>query len=248
MIAEDRDELILKHLPQVRWIASNIHERLPSSIALEDLVSTGVVGLIHAIDNYDPLRNASLRTYAELRIRGAILDSIRGLDGIDPHKRKRLKQLQGAIGRMEQQYGRSASEEEIAGELGIPLNEYHEWLVELRGVTLGSLSDEGQGESEGLLRYTADPRQEDPSVVLERSQMTRLLADAVAALPRTERIIIDLYYRQELTLAEIGRVLDVHLSRVSQLKIQAVLRLRGFIQCRFNRGSDKPRELALKAH
>lgn len=235
---EQRERLILEHLPQVRWIAANIYERLSASVCEEDLVSTGIIGLIQAIDHFDPSRNASLRTYAEFRIRGSILDSIRGLDGIDPHKRKRLKLVQSAISGLEQKHSRAPAEEEIAKELGISGEEYQVWLTDLRGISLGSLdSMTSEGSDTGLLSYIADPRQEDPAVTLERSQMHALLEKGVAAMPETERLILDLYYREELTLAEIGRVLGVHLSRVSQLKVQAVLRLRSFLQLRLSRNT-----------
>src|SRR5579875_3111239 len=116
---EQRDQLILEHLPQVNWIASRIHDRLPASIELDDLISAGILGLLAAVDNFDPSQNASLKTYAEYKIRGAILDSIRGLDGIPTHKRKRVKQVQAAIFSAEQKLQRTPTEEEIAAELGI---------------------------------------------------------------------------------------------------------------------------------
>ncbi|MGH9622637.1 MAG: sigma-70 family RNA polymerase sigma factor, partial [Bryobacteraceae bacterium] len=136
---EEREQLILEHLPQVTWIATRIQEKLPPSIELDDLVSAGIVGLLAAVDHYDPSHNASLKTYAEYKIRGAILDSIRGLDGIPTHKRKRLKQVQQAIARAEQKLKRAPAEEEIAAELGLALAEYQEWMLELQGVSLGSL-------------------------------------------------------------------------------------------------------------
>ncbi len=231
-----RDQLILEHLPQVRWIAASIHERLPASISEEDLISTGIVGLIQAIDRFDPKHNASLRTYAEIRIRGAILDSIRGLDGIDPKKRNRIRTVEQAIGRLQQSRGAAPAEEEIAAELGLSLREYQQWLADLRGVSLGSLDTSASGEgSPGMVNWLADPTQEDPSVVIERKEMRELLADGVRALPETEKLVLDLYFRQELTLAEIGQVLDLHLSRVSQIKVQAVLRLRSFLETRMKR-------------
>jgi len=233
----ERERLILEHLPQVRWIASNIGERLPASVCVDDLVSTGIVGLIQAIDQFDPTRNASLRTYAEIRIRGAILDSIRGLDGIDPHKRGKMRLVQAAIAAVEQRLGRCATEEEIAAELKIAPAEYREWLAALRGVSLGSLDTMTSEDADnGLLSYIADPRQEDPAVTLERSEMRALLAEGVRAMPETERLILDLYFHRELTLAEIGRVLGVHLSRVSQLKSQAILRMRAYLEFRLNAG------------
>src|ERR1700730_16361953 len=137
----ERDRLILENLPHVRWVAMRIHEKIGSAVSLEDLVSSGVIGLINAVDSYDPKFNVKLKTYAEHRIRGAILDSIRGLDGIPAHKRKRLKEIELAIGHVENRLQRTATDEEIAAELNIPLSEYQDSLLELRGVTLGSLDE-----------------------------------------------------------------------------------------------------------
>src|SRR5580698_7596629 len=122
--AASREDLIMEHLPQVRWIATRIHEKLTGNTSLEDLISIGIIGLINAIDNFDPTLNVKLRTYAEYRIRGAILDSVRGMDGIAPHKRKRLKQVQSALDTLEQRLQRPPEEEEIAAELGMGLPGY----------------------------------------------------------------------------------------------------------------------------
>src|SRR3954447_6226509 len=151
---DDREALIMEHLPQVRWIAASFHERLPSTVLEEDLVSAGIVGLIAAVDHFDSSRNTSLRTYAEHKIRGAILDSIRGLDGIASHHRKRAKQVQAAIDTAEQRLHRAPSEDEIAAELGISTAEYQQTLLDVRGVSLGTLefvNNEGAGAN--LLRY-----------------------------------------------------------------------------------------------
>ena len=131
--SSERERLILEHLPQVRWVATRIHEKLPDSTSLEDLISIGIVGLINAIDNFDPQFNVKLKTYAEHKIRGAILDSMRGMDGVPAHKRKRLKQIQATVGALEQRLQRAPAEEEIAAELGISLQAYQESLLELRG-------------------------------------------------------------------------------------------------------------------
>ncbi len=136
MSSEERERLILEHLPQVRLIARRIQERLPESISLDDLVSTGVLGLISAIDNFDASHNVKLKTYAEYKIRGAILDSLRGLDWAPRQKRRKSKQIEAAISLAEQRLHASPSEDEIAAELGISLEEYHEWLVEIRGSSI----------------------------------------------------------------------------------------------------------------
>src|SRR6202008_1851776 len=140
---EVRERLILEHLPQVRLIARRIQERLPENISLEDLISTGVIGLISAIDNFDPSHNVKLKTYAEYKIRGAILDSLRGLDWAPRQKRRKAKQIEAAIASAEQKLQRSPIEEEIAAELGISIDDYHQWLVEIRGLNVASLEYAG---------------------------------------------------------------------------------------------------------
>src|SRR5579872_2518707 len=153
---EERERLILEHLPQVRLIARRIQERLPENISLEDLISTGVVGLISAIDNFDPSHNVKLKTYAEYKIRGAILDSLRGLDWAPRQKRRKAKQIEAAITTAEQRLQRPPGEEEIAAQLGIPLAEYHEWLVEIRGLNIASLEYTGNEMGKDLLQYIPD--------------------------------------------------------------------------------------------
>src|SRR6201988_4983956 len=145
---EERERLILEHLPQVRLIARRIHERLPESVNLEDLISTGVLGLIAAIDRYDASHNVKLKTYAEYKIRGAILDSLRGLDWAPRQQRKRSKRIEAAITAIEQRLHRAPTEEEIAAQLNLTLEEYHDWLVDIRGVNLGSL-EASSSEEEG---------------------------------------------------------------------------------------------------
>src|SRR5579885_3473062 len=139
----ERERLILEHLPQVRLIARRIHERLPENVSFEDLVSTGVLGLISAIDNFDASHNVKLKTYAEYKIRGAILDSLRGLDWAPRQKRRRAKQIEAAIASAEQRLQRTPTEEEIARELEIPVEQYHDWLVEVRGLNIASLESAG---------------------------------------------------------------------------------------------------------
>lgn len=228
---EDRERVIIDHLPQVRLIARRIHERLPDSVNLEDLVSTGVVGLISAIDRFDPTQNVKLKTYAEYKIRGAILDSLRGLDWAPRQQRRRSKRIEQAIAVLEQRLKRAPSEEEIAAEVGVSLEEYHDWLGEVRGLTLGSL-DQHAPEEEGrdLLRFVAGSEDDLPSKLLERSELRRLLAQAISRMPYVERTVLGLYYQEELTLREIAKVVDLHESRVSQLKTQAIVRLRAFMR------------------
>jgi RNA polymerase sigma factor FliA len=234
LTAEVREQLILEHLPQVKLIARRIHERLPGSVSLDDLISTGVVGLIAAIDRYDDTHDVKLKTYAEYKIRGAILDSLRGLDWAPRQQRRRAKLIEAAIASLEQQYQRTPAEEEIATHLGLSVGEYQNWLSEVRGLTLGSLENAGT-EEEGcdLLRYLADKDEHWPSQIVERAELERILAEAIEKMPKLERTVLALYYYEEMTLREIAKIVDLHESRISQLKSQAVLRLRSYMQKRW---------------
>ncbi len=238
MAAEVREQLILEHLPQVRLIAHRIHERLPESVSLDDLISTGVVGLISAIDRFDASHNVKLKTYAEYKIRGAILDGLRGLDWAPRQQRKRSKQIEAAMVSAEHRLQRSATEEEIAQELGLGIKEYHEWLVEVRGLNLGSLEGASDDEdSRDLLNFISDDEEDWPSRLLERNELKKLLALAITKMPEVEKTVLGLYYHEELTLREISKILHLHESRISQLKSQAILRLRAYMEKRW----PKPR-------
>src|SRR5690348_4711105 len=169
----ERERLILEHLPQVRLIARRIQERLPENISLDDLVSTGVVGLISAIDNFDPTHKVKLKTYAEYKIRGAILDSLRGLDWAPRQKRRKAKQIEAAIAVAEQRLKRAPREDEIAAQLGIDLEQYHRWLVEIRGLNIASLEHAPQEQGRDLLHYLPDSDDNLPSTLLEQSELER---------------------------------------------------------------------------
>ena len=222
----ERERLILEHLPQVRLIARRIQERLPENISLDDLVSTGVIGLISAIDNFDPSHRVKLKTYAEYKIRGAILDSLRGLDWAPRQKRRKAKQIEAAIAQAEQRLQRAPAEDEIAAQLSLSLEEYHQWLVEIRGLNIASLEYAGREQGRDLLHYIPDTEENLPSTLLEQSELERLVAESIECIPEIERTVLSLYYHEELTLREIARVVNLHESRISQLKSQAILRLR----------------------
>jgi RNA polymerase sigma factor FliA len=230
--ADERERLILQHLPQVRLIARRIHERLPESVGLEDLISAGVVGLIGAIDHFDPGHNVKLKTYAEYKIRGAILDSLRELDWAPRQKRKMAKQVQAAIRAASQRLQREPTEEEIAGELKLDIDQYHEWLADLQGLSIGTL-EYGGDDGNDLLRYISDDIENLPSRLFERSELEKLLGEAIEQMPPMDRTVISLYYKEELTLREIAEVVDLHQSRISQLKTQAIMRLRTYMEKRW---------------
>jgi RNA polymerase sigma factor FliA len=223
---DEREQLILEHMPQVRLIARRIQERLPENISLDDLISTGVIGLIAAIDNFDPTQNVKLKTYAEYKIRGAILDSLRGLDWAPRQKRRQSKRIEAAIAVAEQRLQRAPTEEEIAAQLEITIEEYHEWLVEIRGLNIASLEYTPGDQGKDLLHYLSAGEENLPSTLLEKSELERLLAKGIDGIPPMERTVLGLYYTEELTLREIAQVVNLHESRISQLKSQAILRLR----------------------
>ena len=227
----ERERRILEHLPQVRLIARRIHERLPESVSIDDLISTGIVGLISAIDRFDPIHQVKLKTYAEYKIRGAILDSLRGLDWAPRQQRKRAKQIEAAISVAEQKLKRAPSEDEIAAQLGLSMAEYHEWLVDIRGVNLGSLeASSGDDDGRDLLKYISDKEENWPSRLVERAELERLLVEAIDRMPPIEKTVLSLYYQEELTLREIAKIVGLHESRISQLKSQALLRLRTYLE------------------
>jgi RNA polymerase sigma factor for flagellar operon FliA len=232
--ADERERLIIEHLPQVRLIARKIHERLPDTIILEDLLSAGVVGLINAIDNFDPGQNVKLRTYAEFRIRGAILDSLRDTDWAPRMKRKLARELEEAVGKAERRLRRTPEEADIAAELGITVEAYRLRLGEVSALDIGELEFlRDEHESPVLMKYVATDEGDSPATQLERAELERLVAGCIDGIPKIERTVLGLYFHEELTLKEIGEVMGLHYSRVSQIKSQAILRLRNAIARRW---------------
>jgi RNA polymerase sigma factor FliA len=222
----DRDALVEAHLPQVRLIADRLAARLPSSVDRDDLVGAGVIGLLDAVDRYDASRGVLFKTFAEMRVRGAMLDSLRDLDWAPRSLRRRAREVEEAIRRVEQRLGRHAGEEEIAAELSLGVSEYQQLLGELRGLSVTTLDADEDEETGTRFRQIADESAPDPLADSERAEAQGILAAAVGALPAKERQVVALYYLEELTMKEAGEALGVTESRVSQLHTQAVLRLR----------------------
>ncbi|HXA05007.1 MAG TPA: FliA/WhiG family RNA polymerase sigma factor [Bryobacteraceae bacterium] len=231
--ATEREQLILEHLPQVRLIARRIHERLPDNVSLDDLISAGVIGLIAAVDHFDPGQNAQLKTYAEHKIRGAILDSLREMDWAPKKKRRLAKQIEAAIAVLEQRLGRAPAEDEIAAELKMSLEEYQQALYEVRCLTIGSLDIATEGQEGDLLDFIPDA-DDLPLRRLERAELERLLAQAIDLMPKMERTVLSLYYHEEATLREIAEITGMHISRIAQLKTQGILRLRTYMERRWS--------------
>jgi len=224
----DRDELITECLPLVKFIAHRISSRLPSHVDVDDLIHSGILGLMDAVKKFEPDRNVKFKTYAEQRIRGAILDGLRDLDWVPRSLRRKKKDIETAYHLLEQQNGRAATDEEVAAHLGMPLEDLHHSLDDLKGVTLGAFVDAGEnGEGENLISFVPDPDGENPHVLLQTQEVRTILKNAVDKLPAKERFVVQLYYFDELTMKEIGTLLNITESRVSQLHTKSMLRLRG---------------------
>ncbi len=226
-VATDRDLLLMEHLPTVRYLARRIHERLPQHVDLDDLISAGVVGLIDAFSKFDHNKKVQFKSYAQFRIRGAILDSLRTLDWSPRELRRKGRAVEEAIRSVTQRVGRAPSEYEIAGEMELSLTEYQQLLGDLKGLEIGSLHMERSEESgDEELAYIPGCPEEDPLFRCLKGEMKQRLADAIDELPEKERMVLTLYYYEELTMKEIGLTLGVVESRVSQIHSSAVLRLR----------------------
>jgi RNA polymerase sigma factor for flagellar operon FliA len=225
---EERERLLMEQLPQVRYIARRIHERLPRHVPFEDLVHAGVVGLIDALHKYDRGKQVQFGSYAKFRIRGAILDSLREMDWSPRDLRRKARRLEEANNSLRSQLGRNPSETEVAAELGIDLHGLQMLLGEIDGLEVGSLRVQSprDGKEEDLCEYLPDDPEETPLLLCLRSEMKDLLTRAIEELPEKERQVLALYYYEELTMKEVGAVLGVGESRVSQIHSMAVVRLR----------------------
>ncbi|HYP12668.1 MAG TPA: FliA/WhiG family RNA polymerase sigma factor [Bryobacteraceae bacterium] len=237
--SKEREELILEHLPQVRLIARRIHERMPGNVSLEDLISAGIIGLIGAIDRFDASLGVKLKTYAEFKIRGSILDSLRSVDWAPREQRKRSRLIESAKTRLEGKLKRSAKDEEIAAELQISLEDYQGWQSEIHSLVVGSL-DTVNSEDDGRDMAQFVPTEEGslPSAIFEKAELRKLLNRAMDRMPEPERTVLSMYYQEEKTLREISAKMNLHESRISQLKSQGVSRLRTLMTQRWpNRGA-----------
>jgi RNA polymerase sigma factor for flagellar operon FliA len=224
----ERERLLVEQLPQVRYIARRIHERLPRHVLLEDMVHAGVVGLIDALHKFDGSKHVQFSSYAKFRIRGAILDSLREMDWSPRDLRRKARRLEEAHNTLRSTLGHSPSEIELAAELGISLRSLQSLLGEISGLELGSLRVESplDGHEQDLCEYLPDDSEETPLFLCLRSEMTHLLSRAIADLPERERQVLSLYYYEELTMKEAGLILGLGESRVSQIHSMAVIRLR----------------------
>ena len=222
----NKDQLVQRFAPLVKRIAYHLMARLPSSVQVDDLIQNGMMGLLDAINRFEAGMGAQFETYAAQRVRGAMLDGLRENDWLPRSLRRDFRRIEVAIAQLEQQYGRTPGEKELADALGMDLLSYQKMLQDARGHQLISFEDMvEEGEEDFLERHLADDAS-DPSKLLEDSNLRKLLVQSIEALPEREKMMMALYYEQDLNLREIGDIMGVSESRVCQLHSQAVARLR----------------------
>ena len=227
---ENREEVIKRYSPMIKYVANRIAMRLPPHIEVDDLISVGVLGLMDAISKYDSTRGAKFKTYAEFRVRGAILDELRSLDWVPRSIRQKASQVDKVVQELQAKLSRSPEDEEVAKEMGLNLDQFHDTLNETKSMPVFSLEDLGlakdSGEQQSLLDCLAGKADADPQTQIRLVELKEIIAKAIDALPEKERLMVSLYYYEELTMKEIGAVLDITESRVSQIHSKAVYRLR----------------------
>ena len=225
----DKEAAIEKFSPLVKRMAHHMLAKLPPSVQLDDIIQAGLIGLMDAINRYQDNHGTQFETYATHRIRGAILDELRGNDWLPRGLRRSLREIEGTIARLEQRLGRPPSERETAKEMGVSLKEYQDLLQEARGYQLFHIEDFVSGE-EGFLDRNCPDNTADPLERLQDARLREALIHAIGLLPERERLLMGLYYYKELNFREIAAVLEVSESRVCQLHSQAVARLRGKVR------------------
>jgi len=223
-----KGKLILKLLPFTRSIAERMSMRLPANVDVDDLINAGIIGLIDAIEKFDPSKEIKFKTYAEFRIRGAILDELRSLDWLPRSLRQKTSQVEETYYKLEQELGRPASDQEMAEALELSIEEFYEILSQSRGAILFSLDDLGDNpdnKTKNLLSLIADSEDKSPLFSIKLKELKRVVGDGINRLPEKEKLVISLYYYEELTMKEIGKVLDITESRVSQIHTKAIILL-----------------------
>lgn len=232
----EKDKLIMEYAPLIKFIAQKIAVRLPSNIELDDLISSGVIGLMDAIEKYDPSRDNKFKTYAEFRIRGSILDELRAQDWVPRSVRDKAKLLDRTMIEIEAEKGRAATDEEAAQRLNMTMDEFHDLVNQVRPVSVLSIDDAAtfsNVDKKSILNILEATKFNNPFTQLNMKSVKDIVTKAIEELPERQRLVLSLYYYEDLNLKEIGKVLRVTESRVSQLHAQAISRLRAKLQQTF---------------
>lgn len=222
----DKDQCVAEMAPLVKRIAYHLMAKLPPSVQVDDLIQAGLIGLLDAADHFDSTLGAQFETYAVQRIRGSMLDELRQADWLPRNVRKNLRRIETTTSKLEQQFGRQPSEQELADEMEVPIEQYQQMLLDGRGYQLLHYEDFHDNEENDFFDFFCSEKQSNPLEMLEDEGFRKVLINAISALPEREKIVMGLYYEQELNLKEIGEVLGVSESRICQLHSQAVARLR----------------------
>ncbi len=236
---EKREELIIRYSPLVNYVANRLAGRLPPHILPEDLIGPGIIGLIDAIEKFDPSKKIKFKTYAEFRIRGAMLDELRSLDWVPRSIRKKATELEQTIERLERKLGRMPEDEEVAEEMGISISEYYKLLDKTRGVTFLDIDAIRRrmpdATDEDLFDLIADDGESDPFEKLNLLEIKQIVVDCIKNLPEKEKLVISLYYFEDLTMKEIGEIMGYTESRISQMHTKAVMSIRAKLSEILNR-------------
>lgn len=225
-----RDSFVKQYAPLVKYVAGKVAIGMPQNVEFDDLVGFGVFGLFDAIEKFDPEKHVKFKTYAVTRIRGAIFDELRSIDWVPRSVRQKTREIESTVHRLEASLGRSATDQEIAADLGISLEEFQKSMLKISGTSILSLNDvwyTGEDNDKVSIADSIEsPQSLNPDTIIEKDEIKRVIVEAIQELPEKEKKVLVLYYYEDLTLKEIGQVLEVTESRVSQLHTKAIIHLR----------------------
>jgi RNA polymerase sigma factor for flagellar operon FliA len=225
-----RDKLVRQYAPLVKYVAGKVAVGMPQNVEFDDLVGYGVFGLFDAIEKFDPEKHVKFKTYAVTRIRGAIFDELRSIDWVPRSVRQKTREVEDAVRRLEASLGRSASDTEIAKEMGLNQKDFEKTMMKISGTSIMSLNDvwyTGEDNDKVSIADSIEsPSNMNPDIIVEKDEIKRVIVNSIHELPEKEKKVLVLYYYEDLTLKEIGKVLEVTESRVSQLHTKAIMRLR----------------------
>ena len=225
-----RDKFVKQYAPLVKYVAGKVAIGMPHNVEFDDLVGFGVFGLFDAIEKFDPEKHVKFKTYAVTRIRGAIFDELRSIDWVPRSVRQKAREVEDAVRRLETSLGRSANDREIAKEMGVGLRDFQKLMLKISGTSILSLNDvwyTGEDNDKiSIVESIESPTSLNPDTIVEKEEIKRVIIEAISELPDKEKKVLVLYYYEDLTLKEIGKVLEVTESRISQLHTKAIMRLR----------------------